>query len=219
MRLLSTDSKLWWLAKPDEIRASSGIPIVQAIKRIVEEFQFAQAPMTLPGPNDGYKFQEGRFVVEARPIAIKEFVIFNDGLSLEIYSDTNDNLRLLERVLEVGAELGLRKPISPPIQILQSLIVVDYPGPIDKLAANFETVSKTINEKIGIPGQHQLRAIEFAVDPASLPRQLVTLNPTVFRIERRINTEYELNRFFSFANTHTENHIYILEKIESLISK
>lgn len=217
MNILSTDSKLWWIVKADEVRAPTGTPIVHFIRRFVERFEFAQAPTGLPGPNDGYKLQEGRFVIGDRSIAIKEMTIFSDGISIELYSSTEDNLRLLDVVIQMGDEMGLRKPITPPIFLFQSMIVVDFPHSINKLAANFESVSKLINEKIGIEGEHQLRVIEFNIDPSTLPRRIVPFSPTTFRLERRVGVDYTANRFFSFANTHTENHLHILGQIEPLL--
>jgi hypothetical protein len=75
-----------------------------------------------------------------------------------------------------------------------------------------------LDEKIGVDGKHQLRAIDFAIDPGTLPRRLANLNPIVFRIERRRDAEYSLNRFFSLANATTSNHLVILEKLERLAS-
>src|ERR1700677_35745 len=157
MKVLTADSKVWWLAKADEIRATHGIPVMQGVKRLMEAFEFAQAPTGLPGPNDGYKFQEGRFAIGTRSVAIKELVVFGDGISIEAYSGTEDNLLIMERFLEVGTELGLRKPITPAVTILQSMIVFEYPGPINGLAGHYDDVSKLIGEKIGVAGQHQLR--------------------------------------------------------------
>jgi hypothetical protein len=218
MQVLTVNSKLWWLVKADEVRAAAGLPAVNAIKKLVEVFEFAQAPTSLPGPNDGYHFQEGRFVVKDQSIAIKELVVFGDGLSIEIYSDTETNLAVLEKMLEIAATLGLRKPITPPLVILQSMIVVELPAAINKLAAHYNDLSATLNKEIGIEGQQQLRVIEFSIDPDALPKRLTKFNPTVFRLERRANEEYDTNRFFSFANTHTENHLHILEKVETRIS-
>src|SRR5579872_1913985 len=113
MKVQSTDSKLWWLIKADEVRPVSGIPVVQAIKRFVERFEFAQAPTSMPGPNDGYKLQEGRIVIGGRTVAIKELTIYSDGISLEVYSNTDDNLACLDAVRDLGRELGLRDPQTP----------------------------------------------------------------------------------------------------------
>ena len=125
---------------------------------------------------------------------------------------------ILAEVVIAQGPMGLREPQTPPNMVLQSMIVVDYEGSIDKLAGHFDVVSGLLDEKISIEGHHQLRAIEFAIDPATLPRRIAHLNPTVFRLERRLNTEYSSNRFYSFANTFTENHLSILEKLEDLIS-
>jgi hypothetical protein len=218
MQVLTLNSKLWWLAKADEIRATAGTPAVHAIKAVVEAFEFAQAPTGLPGQNDGYHFLEGRFVHNGQTIAIKEIVIFGDGISIEIYSDTETNLALLRKFLELLETLGLRKPTTPPMVILQSMIVVEFPTAINKLAGHYEDISAVINKEIGIEGQHQLRVIEFGIDPVTLPKRLAPFNPTIFRLERRANEEYDKNRFYSFANTHTENHLHILQKVEQLIS-
>jgi hypothetical protein len=218
MQILNVNSKLWWLVKADEIRASAGTPVVDAVKKVVETFAFVQVPTGLPGPNDGFHFQEGRFVHGDQITAVKEIVIFNDGLSIEVYSDTETNLALLSKFVELLQSLGARKPITPPVVILQSMIVVEFPSSIDKLAAHYNDISRMLSKEIGVPGQQQLRVVEFSIDPDTLPKELANFNPTVFRLERRQNEEYDKNRFYSFANTHTENHIHILEKIGSLIT-
>jgi len=214
MNILSADSKVWWLVKADEVRAVSGIPIADAVKRFVVAFEFAQAPTRIPGPNEGYSFQEGRFAIDGQNFAIKELTLFSDGISVEAYTSTDNNLRCLEAAIRLGEEMGLRRPITAPIFLLQSMIVVDYEHAIDKLVFDFDVVSQLINTKIGVQGQHQLRVIEFAIDADTLPRPLAPFNPTTFRIERRVNTPYSKNRFFSFANTSTENHLFILEQFE-----
>jgi hypothetical protein len=218
MRVVHVSSKLWWLATGDEIRAATGTPVVQAIKTVVQAFEFAQAPTGLPPPNDGYHFQEGRFLCKEKSVAIKDLGIFNDGISIEIYSDTETNLAFLDQVIQLFETLGMQRPTTPPRIILQSMIVLEFPGPINKLAAHYDELSTLIGKEIGIEGQQQLRVIEFAIDPAVLPRKVALLNPTVFRLERRVNEEYDKNRFYSFANTHTENHIHILDRVDRLIS-
>jgi hypothetical protein len=216
MIVQSVESKIWWLIRADEVRAIGGIPIVRTVQRLVQQFEFAQAPTSLPGPNDGLKFQEGRFAINDRAVAIKEMIIFNDGVSIELYSTTEDNFRCLEVVLQVGTELGLRPPQTAPNVLLQSMIVVDFKASIDKIIGGFDDVSRLINENIGIEGKHHLRGFEFNIDPTTLPAKLAPFNPTVFRIERRLQVEYAANRYFSFANANTANHLVILEKLEAL---
>src|SRR5262245_22198334 len=219
MILHSTEAKIWWLAKADEIRPAKGVAVIDAIRKIMERFQFAAAPTNLPGASEGFKFQEGKLVFRESTIVIKELTIFNDGLSVDVYSSTEDARLVIDQVLMTCGELGLREPITPPFILLNSLLVVDFPTALNKLVADFDKLSKIIASNIDIARREDLRVIEFQMDPSLLPRELANLNPTAFRLERRVNTEYGQNRFFSFAHTDTEKHLNILRQIEDLISE
>lgn len=219
MTPLVIDSKVWWIAKPEEIRAPAGTPIVDAVKVLVERFQFAQGPQTIPGPSEGYKFHEGKITRNDRPIAIKELTIYNDGMSVEIYSSTDDARAAIEEFLSLGRQTGMRAPVTPPLWLYQSFITFELSESVDGLVKDFDFWSTATNKAIGVPGFHQLKVIEFAIDPKSLPEKISPFGATSFRIERKTSVDYSTNRYFSLANTSTENHLHLIGQLEERLAK
>jgi hypothetical protein len=207
---MTLQSKLWWLVKPDEIRPQKGIVVVDAVKRVAEAFKFAGVPMSLPGPNDGYTFREGGIPTADGPVAIREFTIFTDGISVEVYSSTNDLQLVLNQILDLMWELGFSEPVTPPKYMIQSMITFETDANLNNLAAAFDPITKAISEVTGAEAPHELKTIEYTVDSNIVP----PLGSKVFRLERRANEPFSSNRWFSFTNATTDDHIKILELIE-----
>jgi hypothetical protein len=213
MKIFVTESKLWWLSVADELRAQRGMPIVDVVRRLTEVFKFAAGPNTLPGPNEGYKFQEGAALVDGSTIAIREVTFFNDGVSVDVYSNTEDCIAVLQQILATLREFGMREPKTEPNVVLNSRLVVELSGNLNKLVTAFDPMSVLMSEVFGVKGPCDARSIEFQMDPKLAP----PLNPTTFRIERRNETEHGQNRYFSFANTSTKNHVRLLEGVEGVL--
>jgi hypothetical protein len=217
LELITKESKVWWLAPPDEIRATRGIFIVDAIGRLAKEFQFAGVPTSLPPPNEGLTFREGRMLVDDRQIVIGELVIFNDGVTVRTFSTTDDCDLVLERALAIGAELGLRTPITAPVRFYQSFLVFELSKSIDRIINGYEKLFYLLEQSMHLPSSAHLGALMFSVDPETLPKRIASINPTAFRIERRTDIPFDRNRYFSMANTSTGTHLAILEEIERSI--
>jgi hypothetical protein len=217
LELITRESKVWWLALADEVRATRGIFIVDAIGKLAKEFQFSGVPTALPPPNEGLTFREGRMLVEDRQIVIGELVIYNDGATVRTYSTTGDSDLVLEKALAIGAELGLRKPITPPIHFYQSFLVFELSNSIDRIINGHEKLFYLLQQSMHLTSPAHLGALMFSVDPETLPKRVASINPTAFRIERRQDVPFDQNRYFSMANTSTETHIAILEEIERSI--
>ena len=218
MNVLTIESKVWWIARPEEIRSQRGVPIVDAIRKITETFQFLKYPTGFPEASGGYHFQEGKIVIEDRVVTIKAMTIYNDGFSVEVYSGTDDGMIVLEKMLDVGESLGMRRPIAAPTLYFNSYIVLDLDNSINKMLVNYDRISRLLGDAMGIEGKHDLRTIEFSVDPKGLVKEWGQLNPTVFQLERRTGVDYSQDRFFSAAHTETKNHLRILEGIERLLA-
>lgn len=212
MKIVSTDSKLWWLSVADEIRPLKGLPVVDAVGKFGEAFKFAARPTALPGPTDGYHFSEGSITVDdGSNIAIKEVAIFNDGLSVEVYSNTDDLLATLDKVLEVVRGIGFRVPTTQPRIVFNSFITVDLDGNMNRIINRYDPLSQLMSEVFGVETRPDAKVIEFGVDP----KLGTPLNSTSFRLERRMNTEYSINRYFSYANATTKDHLRLLEAVEA----
>lgn len=217
MNLITRESKVWWLAHSDEIRATRGIFIADAVGRLAKEFQFAGVPTALPPPNEGLTFREGRMQADDKQIVITELVIYNDGVTVRTSSTTEDCDLVLERALAIGAELGLRTPITSPVRFYQSFLVFELSKSIDRMINGHEKLFYLLEQSMHLSSSAHVASLMFSVDPDKLPKRIASINPTAFRIERRVDVPFDQNRYFSMANTSTGTHIAILEEIERSI--
>jgi hypothetical protein len=81
---------------------------------------------------------------------------------------------------------------------------------LDKLNQINKLLSDAIHSAYGWTYEYNLQRLAFAVDPKLLPQ----FRQTQFYIERRLNTPYADNRYYSGAPLSTEEHIKLLETIE-----
>jgi hypothetical protein len=178
------------------------------IEGLADKFRFITIPTAVP-VEGGMKFERGLF----GDTNITLLEVFSDGLFVSVPSNTDDASVVLEECLKFFFEIGVRRPISPPVTYPVSRLIVDFEHSIDgliRLTALFEGISR----RLLISGRAQLFSVVFSVDPTTLPKRLAVGNPTLFRLERRADTPYDQNRYFSLAYLRTADHKSVLEEIE-----
>lgn len=183
---------------------------MDAVKSVMEAFVFAVGPPGLPGPTEGYVFKQGGVSLTGGRTEVREFTVFNDGLTLEIMSSTSDLEEALLQFLEMMWKLGFEKPVTEPRIVLQSMITCEMTSDVETLIPSFDPIASAIEKATGADAPHRLKSIEYTVDPKIVP----PLGSKVFRLDRRANEPYSANRWFSFANATTADHVRILELIE-----
>jgi hypothetical protein len=214
MELISRDAKVWWISNADEIRPPHATYFLTWVDQLKKKFNFVTAPLVLPSPGEPVVYREGVVAINGREIVIREMTVFNDGISVYVPSSTDDAAIALGAILEFATTLGVKTPITPPQQFFESNLVFELYKPIDSLIVHYEMLSNLINKHIGGPGHSSVTALSFSSDPALIAPKV---NSTVFRIERRANTPFERNRYFSFANMTTEAHVEVVSKLELLL--
>jgi hypothetical protein len=100
------------------------------------------------------------------------------------------------------SELGMQEPTTQPALIFQSWINFDSEGDLNKSLGVQSELSKAMADALDTKFQMELHNIEFSVDQNSTSGG----RSKVFRIERRGNEPYDLNRWHSFANATTKKH-------------
>ncbi|SEC70394.1 hypothetical protein SAMN05444161_1665 [Rhizobiales bacterium GAS191] len=220
MKVLNTEAKVFWTADPDEVVPLRGLAPHDLIGVLQQHFGFLRGPTTLPAPGKGYDFEQGRFAGPDGQIIIKILTVFMDGMSVEVSSNTDDALFIVYQALQIGKQLGVRDPITQPTILLQSTAMFMFDNPLSNILRNRDETLGLVEGAIQLqfPSHHELNSLAFSVDPLTLPQKIGNINPTIFRIDRRASFPYSENRFASFANTSTQNHIHLLENFEKLLS-
>src|SRR5262245_2974572 len=213
MNIQTIESQVWWIASVDEIRPRNGLPSPSVwMEALQKKFRFAQLPTELPKPGQGFDFKVGHAEINVETISVPLLSIYNDGASVGVQSNTRNAEIVLQEALAVFFSLGVREPTTPPMHYYVSTIVADFTTSLDGLFA--PRLLKDISAAMSLQGEAHCLAVHFNFDPSKIPGRIAHLNPTSFRIERRVGVPYEQNRYFSGANTTTEKHIELLEQIE-----
>jgi hypothetical protein len=213
MKIQAVEANVWWIALADEIRPRDGVAWHQMFAAVQKIFNFADVPSKLPPPNQGYDFREGSLKAgENDFIAINKLSVFNDGINIQVPTDTKKAEMALHAAFEVFYSLGLREPTTPPLHYYLSNIVADFDKSLDGFIDS--PLLKLVAAAMPIDGHAHLTSFRINFDPSAVPERMGPINPTNFLIERRIGVPYDQNRYFCQANTTTEKHVELLEKFE-----
>lgn len=211
MKIQTTESQVWWIALPDEIRPVRGLDGSTLAARIQSLFGFPTPPTEMKG--GGIEFLNGRLADGDGDILVSKLAAFNDGLNIHVPTNTSDAKKVLKASLDSLFELGVRRPTSGALQFYQSTIVADFDTPLENILP--KPLLKKISAAMPIAGESNILSIGTNFDATVItnPRWR-GINPTIFRIDRRASMPYELNRYFCMANMESDAHIEILLDME-----
>lgn len=154
------------------------------------------------------KFRTG-YEPDGRPKYVTvEFSVYNDGLVATTRSSTRDADEFLTHVLISAAErFGLAyDPIMVRKKVYLSELDIRLGKELNFLNPQLQRFAEKISSLLG--ELFEFSGVSFSVHPSP------SLQYSPFRIERRINTPWSENRYFSSAPLHTDDHIALLEEFE-----
>jgi hypothetical protein len=169
---------------------------------------FFQMPLTL---------QNGMAIIGEKKIIITRLDVFTDVSRIVVQTVTTDEgdivLDDISSVLE-GA-CGFRNLKEFTTRQYVSNCIVQFEKSIEEYISALSEIQKIISPALkaatGIDQEPQVERIGFAFDPTLLPASKAqTLG---FILERRIESPFSENRYFSGAPLRTNDHIRVLEQI------
>jgi hypothetical protein len=181
---------------------------------LARRYGFAQIPKLAEEMDyqKGVSFKAGRF----DNIAIDQLQIFHNGLIIDTRSSTDDSARILSDLKTFAKEVN-GATIAPKRMhfvsqiIFTSKLKLAILNPLlqpiaDRLSAQ---TSKTLNHPI------QYEPIAFLLGPETSQLKIV---PSQFSMERRADTPFNENTYFSAAPLQTTEHIALVEEVEAALS-
>jgi hypothetical protein len=214
MKIQSTEAQAWWIPLADEIRPVRGIDGPKLAAGLQSIFNFP-TPGEMKG--GGAEFLNGRLVDGDHEIPITKLAIFNDGINLQVPTNTDDAEIVLQKALAFAFDLGIRRPTSDVLHFYQSTIIADFERSLESFLPR--TLLRKISEAMPIAGESHLLNIATNFDATMIADgRWRGINPTIFRIDRRASVPYSLNRYFCIANMKSSDHIEILNDFEKFAS-
>ena len=202
----------------EEIRPETGIPELELFEGIMNRYKFAKTPdlkkTAIEVSRAGYNFELGSFVYEDKSTSIKEFTIYNDGISVSCH-DTAHAEACFDNILTwARKEFGLKEFVREPKRLYRSQVVVEFEKSLNRLVQNFSDISSLINltyrQHTGHDAPINLNRLDFRMDDTKIPG----INPMSFILERRIGVSHETERYISEAPISSRAHIQLLQSIE-----
>lgn len=216
MRVQTTSAQVWWIALADEIRPTEGLDVGATYAALKEAFGFAAIPAA-PAQGGGMEFVNGVLRTTDRPIVITKISVFNDGLGIDVPSNTQNAETILQAVLAFFYSVGVREPTTPVLHYYLSTVVADLDHSLDNLIP--PSLLKLVEKATQIEGRSQFASISINMDKSTIPGRIGPINPSLFNIARRIDVSYETNRYYSQANVTTAEHLAILEEFERVAGR
>ncbi|SRR6266436_1402288 len=208
---------LAWI-EPAELNPTGKVFYPDLVKALVTRYNFQQFPQKAEDFDEskGITFGTGKLGESV----IDQVVIYTYGIVLETRTSTQESKRLLEEAFQWGAkELGLtykpsmvkRWQYASQVTFSSKVALTDASPAIQRLA---KSMTENIAQLTGESLKCELTALLVDYD------QLARKHPLGrFSIQRRENTPFFENKYFSDAPLPTDVHLKLLEQFEADLSK
>jgi hypothetical protein len=187
------------------------------VKALIARYNFQKFPEKFEEFDEtkGVTFASGKL----DKTVIEQIVVYTYGILLDTRVSTQESKRLLEEGLEwASKELGLvYKPLMT--KRWQYLSQITFYSKVQLTSAHSgfqrlaDRVTKSVAEVTGENLKYELTSFNLNYD------QLTRKHPLgQFSIQRRENTPFSENKYFSDAPLHTDVHIKLVEQFEADLS-
>jgi hypothetical protein len=198
--------------EPTDLNPRAKVFYPDIVKALLNRYNFQKFPQKFEDLDEakGVTFGMGRLGESV----IDEFIIYPYGLVLDTRVSTQESKRLLEEAILWGSkELGLvNKPVprwqyASHVTFLSKVPLTGVHPAVQGLA---DVLTKSAAEGLGENLKYELTALMLDFD------QLTRKHPLGrFSIQRRDNTPFSENKYFSDAPLPTDVHLKMLEQFEA----
>jgi hypothetical protein len=204
-----------WLFDPNDLNPRGRSVATELQGFLKNTYSFSKVPSS-PSDLDETKalaFLGGRYPVTPGNFVDIDLKLYNDGFVADTRSSTRDTDAFIDDALKLAAkELGLnyRPEIIKKRIYLSELNLKSDRVSLDEQTVKLKAFADTLSSLFG--GQVELSGIGFWTDHTSPP------GFSSFRFERKLNTAFSENRYYSLASLQTEDHLRLLDQFEALLT-
>lgn len=200
-----------WLFDMNEINPTGKNVFPELIEWLKDQYHFEKYPSSVTDVDDskGLAFSRGQFQAREEIFIAVELKIYTDGLVANTWSSTRDSDAFLVDVVDSAKRdfslafhaNDVRKLYLSEVNVRSS---INLPSLNPKLIEFSDKISKLTNHDFEFAG------VSF------WPRQSHPANNIpAFCLERKVKTDGAENKYYSRASFHTDNHLKIIEEMES----
>jgi hypothetical protein len=202
-----------WI-EPAELNPKAAVFFPDLVQAAVARYSFQKFPQK---PEDfdeakGVTFAAGRLGNSV----IEQLIIYTYGILIDTRSSTQESKRLLEEALQwASTELGL---VYNPSMVKRwqytSQLIFRTDFPLTDISPAIQAAARKLTKHVGdITGERlSYELIFLAIDHDQMARRYPLGR---FSIQRRDNTPFSENKYFSEAPLQTDDHIALLKQFEA----
>lgn len=201
-------------------------PLADIMGAVKARYQFQQSPMLPLNMPTGFplvwNFQNGRFSQGQDTLGVTQLVMTPKGDSVASSRTDYAELVLDDLIDMLDTQFGYRLRQSTKAKIYWSHLVVEFDKSIGEYIDKIGAVERIITDQVNNKKLYRFKGCVFGTTTSQLPPNADTidiLEAQDFILERRVDTAFEQNRFFSSAPLTTDGHIKALEAIEAALRK
>ena len=226
MKILSRlTGRILQFVNTDEYTPVEGVYAPDLVFSITERYSFALPPaQSLPWSevlDKGLRFETGKLILGETVEYIQDLVLYHNGLLITAYSTQAAEAFLIDFFQWGESSLGFR--VSPSVhkkRIYLSELSVEFEQPVDETLHKLEVLIKGLERALKTTYEAHLPPVQLAsltldYDKGASVSEFQLLAP--FAIERRGNHAFTDDVFFCKAPLRTDDHIQLLETLESLL--
>jgi hypothetical protein len=196
-----------------------GVSLQPMFEQLKEKYQFAKAPKN-PLDFDEQRnltFKSGTFVNPAGVPVIVGFTIYNNGVTADTLSSTDDSTEFLVQTFDwIHEQFGLKLPSSVNKSYLGQMDF-ESEAPLVALNPQLPKLLKFLEARYrpldGKSRQFDVGGLNFWTEDVN---QL--LAPAICKIERKMGAPFSTNHYFSQTPLETKAHIEFLNELERVLS-
>ena len=185
----------------------------EAIQLFKDRYSFSKVPEKREEFNyqNGVEFLDGRMGA----ISIDKLVLYNNGVAIDTRSSTDDSERVMQDLLEEVKRLRGVVMLPTRRMYLSNIVFrshMNFTCIHPAVQPLVDAVAAAVSEYLGQSVNVDMGAVVIAPDHSQ-----TKLNPSPFSIERRVDTPFSANIYFSAAPLKTDLHISLIEKFENML--
>lgn len=218
MKLIYVDAaKVTWLFDTRLVNPK-GLNQALLFNGLKEQYKFAKVPAHGDDTkNNALVFEHGAFVRANGDSIHVKLSIYNDGIVAETISSTDDALEFIKSLSAWAASANFSLPSEGVVRMgFVSQLRVSCETPISAINPKVESLCRLLESRLqnldNKPRTFDLGGLHFFSEDISKP-----LAPIPFKFERSYGVPFSDNEYFTQAPLRTEDHLDLLEALESLL--
>ena len=195
-------------------RHEGQVYLPKLVEGLVKRYRFVGVPQNYAEMvADRVDFKHGLF----QGSAIESLQVFSDGIVIKSRSDSDRVDTFVTDLIqwatnEIGLSIFSNRTIN---RMYDSQLIVEADQRILQPFSVLTNLGSEIREMVlkntGLDAEYHWAGFILAPDQIKLS----SLKPSIFRVERWFDSEFQLNQFYSSAPLKTKQHISLLENLEN----